>query len=86
MCVCVLRAAFHSVCVCVPQAAAAAEPVLRKLFLFHPYYPTILLQLSSTTDTVLTATGETRPTRSLTNQRVSVGHMTRLIHQCVCVQ
>ncbi|XP_050960596.1 protein FAM234B [Labeo rohita] len=38
------------------KAAAAAEPVLRKLFLFHPYYPTILLQLSSTTDTVLTAT------------------------------
>lgn len=50
------------------QAAAAAEPVLRKLFLFHPYYPTILLQLSSTTDTVLTATGVTllqsRPMRS----------------------
>ncbi|KAK2917188.1 hypothetical protein Q8A67_001562 [Cirrhinus molitorella] len=38
------------------KAAAAAEPVLRKLFLFHPFYPTILLQLSSTTDTVLTAT------------------------------
>ncbi|XP_051571070.1 protein FAM234B isoform X2 [Myxocyprinus asiaticus] len=36
--------------------AAAAEPVQRKLFLLHPYYPTILLQLSSTTDTVLTAT------------------------------
>lgn len=36
--------------------AAVAEPVLRKLFLFHPYYPTILLQLSNTTDTVLTAT------------------------------
>ncbi|XP_073691411.1 protein FAM234B-like [Garra rufa] len=38
------------------KAAAAAEPVLRKLFLFHPFYPTILLQLSSTTDTVLSAT------------------------------
>lgn len=36
--------------------AAVAEPVLRKLFLFHPFYPTILLQLSNTTDTVLTAT------------------------------
>ncbi|XP_051741736.1 protein FAM234B-like [Ctenopharyngodon idella] len=43
------------------QAAAAAEPVLRKLFLFHPYYPTILLQLSSTTDTVLTATVSYQP-------------------------
>ncbi|XP_057201220.1 protein FAM234B isoform X1 [Triplophysa rosa] len=36
--------------------AAAAEPVLRRLFLFHPMYPMILLELSSTTDTVLTAT------------------------------
>uniref|UniRef100_A0A9J7YRM9 FAM234A/B beta-propeller domain-containing protein n=1 Tax=Cyprinus carpio carpio TaxID=630221 RepID=A0A9J7YRM9_CYPCA len=39
-------------CVCVPQVA---EPVLRKLFLLHPNYPTILLELSSTTDTVLSA-------------------------------
>ncbi|XP_016385302.1 protein FAM234B [Sinocyclocheilus rhinocerous] len=40
----------------VTKAPAAAEPVLRKLFLLHPDYPTILLQLSSTTDTVLSAT------------------------------
>ncbi|XP_077061685.1 protein FAM234B isoform X2 [Siphateles boraxobius] len=39
----------------------AAEPVLRKLFLLHPSYPTILLQLSSTTDTVLTATVSYQP-------------------------
>ncbi|XDV11007.1 hypothetical protein PO909_000078, partial [Leuciscus waleckii] len=39
----------------------AAEPVLRKLFLLHPFYPTILLQLSSTTDTVLTATVSYQP-------------------------
>ncbi|KAI4893515.1 hypothetical protein NFI96_020876, partial [Prochilodus magdalenae] len=32
------------------------EPVLRKLFLLHPAYPTILMQLISTTDTALTAT------------------------------
>ncbi|XP_051571795.1 protein FAM234B-like isoform X2 [Myxocyprinus asiaticus] len=40
---------------------AAAEPVLRKLFLLHPYYPIILLQLSSTTDTILTATVSYQP-------------------------
>ncbi len=45
-------------CVCVPQAA---EPVLRKLFLLHPNYPTILLELSSTTDTILSAAGEPHP-------------------------
>lgn len=45
-------------CVCVPQVA---EPVLRKLFLLHPNYPTILLELSSTTDTVLSAAGEPHP-------------------------
>ncbi|KAF5891635.1 protein FAM, partial [Clarias magur] len=32
------------------------EPVLRRLFLFHPEYPTILQELTSTTDTALTAT------------------------------
>ncbi|XP_066530545.1 protein FAM234B isoform X2 [Hoplias malabaricus] len=31
------------------------EPVLRRLFLLHPAYPTILQQLMSTTDTALTA-------------------------------
>ncbi|XP_056128141.1 protein FAM234B [Rhinichthys klamathensis goyatoka] len=39
----------------------AAEPVLRKLFLLHPSYPTILLQLSSTTDTILTAAVSYQP-------------------------
>lgn len=39
-----------------PQnVSKVAEPVLRKLFLLHPNYPTILLELSSTTDTVLSA-------------------------------
>ncbi|KAF4116615.1 protein FAM234B [Onychostoma macrolepis] len=39
-----------------PQnVSKAAEPVLRKLFLLHPNYPTILLELSSTTDTILSA-------------------------------
>ncbi|XP_047212281.1 protein FAM234B-like [Girardinichthys multiradiatus] len=33
---------------------AAAEPLIRKLFLMHPAYPTVLLQLSSTTDTAVT--------------------------------
>ncbi|KAF7686538.1 protein FAM234B [Silurus meridionalis] len=32
------------------------EPVLRRLFLLHPAYPTILQELLSTTDTALTAT------------------------------
>ncbi|KAM4534947.1 protein FAM234B isoform 2-T2 [Fundulus diaphanus] len=34
---------------------AAAEPLIRKLFLIHPAYPTVLLQLSSTTDTAVTS-------------------------------
>ncbi|XP_016322342.1 protein FAM234B [Sinocyclocheilus anshuiensis] len=39
-----------------PQnVSKVAEPVLRKLFLLHPNYPTILLELSSTTDTILSA-------------------------------
>nr|XP_020480566.1 protein FAM234B isoform X1 [Monopterus albus] len=33
--------------------AAAAEPLIRKLFLLHPAYPTILLELTSTTDTAV---------------------------------
>nr|XP_057905447.1 protein FAM234B isoform X2 [Doryrhamphus excisus] len=33
----------------------AAEPVIRKLFLLHPTHPRILLELSSTTDTVVAA-------------------------------
>ena len=35
---------------------SAAEP-LRKLFLMHPAYPTVLLELTSTTDTAVTSTG-----------------------------
>ncbi|XP_028311063.1 protein FAM234B [Gouania willdenowi] len=34
---------------------AAAEPLIRKLFLLHPTYPTILLELSNTTDTAVTS-------------------------------
>ncbi|XP_036004263.1 protein FAM234B-like [Fundulus heteroclitus] len=34
---------------------AAAEPLIRKLFLIHPAHPTVLLQLSSTTDTAVTS-------------------------------
>ncbi|XP_062309986.1 protein FAM234B [Osmerus eperlanus] len=34
---------------------ALAEPVVRKLYLLHPAYPTILLELTHTTDKVLTA-------------------------------
>uniref|UniRef100_A0A673H9C3 Protein FAM234B-like n=1 Tax=Sinocyclocheilus rhinocerous TaxID=307959 RepID=A0A673H9C3_9TELE len=42
-----------------PQnVSKVAEPVLRKLFLLHPNYPTILLELSSTTDTILSAAGD----------------------------
>ncbi|XP_054891450.1 protein FAM234B [Poeciliopsis prolifica] len=34
---------------------AAAEPLIRKLFLLHPAHPAALLQLSSTTDTAVTS-------------------------------
>ncbi|XP_029364848.1 protein FAM234B isoform X2 [Echeneis naucrates] len=39
----------------VAPGVAAAEPVIRKLFLLHPAYPTILLELTSTTDTAVTS-------------------------------
>ncbi|KAK2894156.1 protein FAM234B isoform X1 [Channa argus] len=39
----------------VAPGVAAAEPLIRKLFLLHPAYPTILLDLSSTTDTAVTS-------------------------------
>ncbi|XP_077590403.1 protein FAM234B isoform X2 [Stigmatopora nigra] len=39
----------------VVPGVAAAEPVIRKLFLLHPAYPTILLELASTTDTSVAA-------------------------------
>ncbi|KAM4635349.1 protein FAM234B isoform 2-T2 [Polymixia lowei] len=34
---------------------APGVPVIRKLFLLHPAYPTVLVQLASTTDTAVTA-------------------------------
>lgn len=39
----------------VPPGVAAGEPVIRKLFLLHPTYPTVLLELNSTTDTAVTS-------------------------------
>ncbi|KAM8725114.1 protein FAM234B [Acanthopagrus schlegelii] len=39
----------------VTPGIAAAEPLIRRLFLLHPTYPTILLELTSTTDTAVTS-------------------------------
>ncbi|XP_034046047.1 protein FAM234B [Thalassophryne amazonica] len=39
----------------VAPGVVAAEPLIRKLFLLHPTYPAILLQLASTTDTAVTS-------------------------------
>lgn len=39
----------------VAPGVAAAEPLIRKLFLLHPAYPTILMELTSTTDTAVTS-------------------------------
>lgn len=39
----------------VSPVVAAAQPLIRKLFLLHPAYPTVLLELSSTTDTAVTS-------------------------------
>ncbi|XP_031428204.1 protein FAM234B isoform X2 [Clupea harengus] len=39
----------------VSTASTPTDPVVRKLFMLHPTYPTILLELASTTDTVLSA-------------------------------
>lgn len=39
----------------VPPGITAGEPLVRKLFLLHPLYPTILLELNSTTDTAVTS-------------------------------
>ncbi|XP_068193431.1 protein FAM234B isoform X2 [Antennarius striatus] len=39
----------------VTPGVAAAEPLIRKLYLLHPAYPTILLELTSTTDTTVTS-------------------------------
>ncbi|XP_034395439.1 protein FAM234B [Cyclopterus lumpus] len=39
----------------VSPGVAAAEPLIRKLFLLHPAHPTVLLELTSTTDTAVTS-------------------------------
>ncbi|XP_039978873.1 protein FAM234B [Xiphias gladius] len=39
----------------VAPGIAAVEPLIRKLFLLHPAYPTILLELTSTTETAVTS-------------------------------
>ncbi|XP_077357603.1 protein FAM234B isoform X1 [Festucalex cinctus] len=39
----------------VGPGVAAAEPVIRKLFLLHPAFPTVLMQLATTTDTAVAA-------------------------------
>ncbi|XP_010894999.2 protein FAM234B isoform X2 [Esox lucius] len=39
----------------VAPGVSPAMPVIRKLFMLHPAYPTVLLELVSTTDTILTA-------------------------------
>lgn len=36
---------------------AAAEPLVRRLFLLYPAYPTILLELLNTTDTAVSSAG-----------------------------
>ena len=43
----------------VAPGIASAEPLIRNLFLLHPTYPTILLQLASTTDTAVAGAGTT---------------------------
>ncbi|CAJ1075796.1 protein FAM234B [Xyrichtys novacula] len=39
----------------VAPGTSAAQPLIRKLFLLHPAYPTILLELASTTDKAVTS-------------------------------
>ncbi|KAM4530995.1 protein FAM234B [Odontesthes bonariensis] len=39
----------------VAAGVSAPEPLIRKLFLLHPAYPTVLLELTSTTDTAVTS-------------------------------
>lgn len=38
-------------------APVVAEPLIRRLFLLHPAYPTVLLELTNTTDTIVTSAG-----------------------------
>lgn len=42
----------------VAPGVSAAEPLIRRLFLLHPTYPTILLELTNTTDTIVTSAGK----------------------------
>lgn len=44
----------------VTPGIAAAQPLIRRLFLLHPAYPTILLELTSTTDTAVTSAGKSK--------------------------
>ncbi|XP_072225140.1 protein FAM234B [Leuresthes tenuis] len=39
----------------VAPGVSGPEPLIRKLFLMHPAYPTVLLELTSTTDTAVTS-------------------------------
>ncbi|XP_029996316.1 protein FAM234B [Sphaeramia orbicularis] len=39
----------------VPPGGTSPEPLIRRLFLLHPTFPTILLELTSTTDTAVTS-------------------------------
>ncbi|KAM8824195.1 protein FAM234B isoform 1-T1 [Synchiropus picturatus] len=46
------------------QVSPAAAPLIRKLFLLHPAFPTILLELNSTTDTSVTSAVSYQPSQS----------------------
>ena len=50
---CVVTSPVHQLA----PGVASAEPLIRNLFLLHPTYPTILLQLASTTDTAVAGAG-----------------------------
>ncbi|XP_029945234.1 protein FAM234B [Salarias fasciatus] len=50
-----IRARSNATKTTMAPGVAAAQPLIRKLFLLHPVYPTILLELSSTTDTAVTS-------------------------------
>ncbi|XP_054463819.1 protein FAM234B [Anoplopoma fimbria] len=50
-----IRAQKNATKTTVSPGAASAEPLIRKLFLLHPAHPTILLELTSTTDTAVTS-------------------------------
>lgn len=50
-----IRAQKNATKTTVAPGVAAGEPLIRKLFLLHPAYPTILLELTNTTDTAITS-------------------------------